>query len=85
MAGDPRDEALIRAALDAAAGAGPRDVPIGAVVIGADGTIYVYDADGEKVRALKLEGTGPLLPNSLSLPSPSRLLVAPGLYEFTIR
>ncbi len=51
----------------------------------ADGTIYVYDADGEKVRALKLEGTGPLLPNSLSLPSPSRLLVAPGLYEFTIR
>ncbi|MGE0214158.1 nucleoside deaminase [Mycolicibacterium sp.] len=32
------DEDLIRAALDAAAAAGPRDVPIGAVVIGADGT-----------------------------------------------
>ncbi|MEW5810652.1 MAG: nucleoside deaminase [Actinomycetota bacterium] len=32
------DEQLIRAALDAAAAAGPRDVPIGAVVVAADGT-----------------------------------------------
>jgi tRNA(adenine34) deaminase len=32
------DEELIRAALRAAAGAGPRDVPIGAVVFAADGT-----------------------------------------------
>ncbi len=32
------DEDLIRAALTVAATAGPRDVPIGAVVIGADGT-----------------------------------------------
>jgi tRNA(adenine34) deaminase len=32
------DEDLIRAALSVAATAGPRDVPIGAVVIGADGT-----------------------------------------------
>ncbi|MBV5242052.1 nucleoside deaminase [Mycolicibacterium sp. PAM1] len=32
------DEDLIRAALDAARGAGPRDVPIGAVVFDADGT-----------------------------------------------
>ena len=32
------DEDLIRAALAVAATAGPRDVPIGAVVIGADGT-----------------------------------------------
>ena len=32
------DEALIRAALTAAATAGPRDVPIGAVVVAADGT-----------------------------------------------
>ncbi|WP_422744006.1 nucleoside deaminase [Mycobacterium sp. WMMD1722] len=31
------DEALIRAALDAARTAGPRDVPIGAVVFGPDG------------------------------------------------
>ena len=32
------DEELIRVALRAAAGAGPRDVPIGAVVFAADGT-----------------------------------------------
>ena len=32
------DEDLIRAALDAAGSAGPRDVPIGAVVFGPDGT-----------------------------------------------
>ena len=31
------DEELIRRALDAAAAADPRDVPIGAVVFGADG------------------------------------------------
>ena len=32
------DEDLIRAALTVAATAGPRDVPVGAVVVGADGT-----------------------------------------------
>ena len=32
------DEDLIRAALDAAGSAGPRDVPIGAVIVAADGT-----------------------------------------------
>jgi tRNA(adenine34) deaminase len=31
------DEELIRAALEAAAAAGPRDVPIGAVIVGANG------------------------------------------------
>lgn len=33
----PSDEELIRAALSAAVGVGPRDVPIGAVVVAADG------------------------------------------------
>lgn len=32
------DEELVRAALEVAGSAGPRDVPIGAVVVGADGT-----------------------------------------------
>jgi tRNA(adenine34) deaminase len=32
------DEDLVRAALEAAAAAGPRDVPIGAVILTADGT-----------------------------------------------
>lgn len=37
--GEPdHDEALIRAALEAASAAGPRDVPVGAVVVSADGT-----------------------------------------------
>lgn len=34
----PTDEQLIRVALTAAGSAGPRDVPIGAVVVGADGS-----------------------------------------------
>jgi tRNA(adenine34) deaminase len=34
----PADEALIRLALEAAGTAGPRDVPIGAIVFGPDGT-----------------------------------------------
>ncbi|CAJ1578766.1 nucleoside deaminase [[Mycobacterium] wendilense] len=37
MSGVPDDESLIRAALAAARTAGPRDVPIGAVVVSADG------------------------------------------------
>jgi len=46
------DEALIRAALDAARTAGPRDVPIGAVVFAADGTelaraAHVREATGD--------------------------------------
>jgi tRNA(adenine34) deaminase len=32
------DEDLVRAALEAAASAGPRDVPVGAVILAADGT-----------------------------------------------
>jgi tRNA(adenine34) deaminase len=33
------DDDLIRAALETAGTAGPRDVPVGAVVVGADGTV----------------------------------------------
>ncbi|MET0475333.1 MAG: nucleoside deaminase [Mycobacterium sp.] len=38
MTGTGKDERLIRLALEAAGAAGPDDVPIGAVVFGADGT-----------------------------------------------
>ena len=46
------DQLLIRTALEAAATAGPRDVPIGAVVFAADGTelaraVNVREADGD--------------------------------------
>jgi hypothetical protein len=47
--------------------------------------IYVFDAEGEKLRVVRLEATGPLRPNSLSFVSRARLLVSPGLYEFTVR
>jgi tRNA(adenine34) deaminase len=48
----PADESLIRAALEAARTAGPRDVPIGAVVFAADGTelaraVNVREANGD--------------------------------------
>ncbi|MGE2731847.1 nucleoside deaminase [Mycolicibacterium vaccae] len=42
------DEALIRAALEAAAAAGERDVPIGAVVVAADGTLLAQAANARE-------------------------------------
>ncbi|BBY26488.1 nucleoside deaminase [Mycolicibacterium sediminis] len=42
------DERLIRLALDAAALAGPADVPIGAVVIGADGVVLASAANARE-------------------------------------
>ena len=42
------DETLIRAALDAARLAGPRDVPIGAVVFAADGTELARGANARE-------------------------------------
>ena len=46
--------------------------------------LYVYDANGEKIRTLRLRGTGIVEPMSLSFPSRDRLLVTPGCYEFTV-
>ncbi|MCK0176311.1 nucleoside deaminase [Mycolicibacterium sp. F2034L] len=45
------DETLIRAALDAARTAGPRDVPIGAVVFGADGVELARAANAREELA----------------------------------
>jgi tRNA(adenine34) deaminase len=42
------DEDLIRAALAAAATAGPREVPIGAVVVAADGTVLARAANARE-------------------------------------
>lgn len=50
----------------------------------ATGVHYVFDPDGEKRRAVRLEGAGPLVPNSLAFTTASRLLVAPGLFEFEV-
>lgn len=43
---------------------------------------YVYDRDGDKVRALQLRGAGVVSPNSLFFGKGGRLLVTPGLLEF---
>lgn len=43
------DEDLVRAALEAAVAAGPRDVPIGAVILAADGTELARAANAREV------------------------------------
>ena len=45
---------------------------------------YVFDADGDRVRVVKLRAAGDVSPSSLFF-SGSRLLVAPGLHEFDTR
>lgn len=45
MTGAPADEDLIRAALVAAGRAGPGDVPVGAVIVGPDGTVLAQAAN----------------------------------------
>ena len=44
---------------------------------------YVYDADGDKIRAVQFRGAGIVSPNSLFFGKQGRLLVTPGLYEFS--
>ena len=43
---------------------------------------YVYDADGDKIRAVQFRGAGIVAPNSLFFGRQGRLIVTPGLYEF---
>ncbi len=44
--------------------------------------VYVYDADGEKIRTLQLLGAGAISPTSMWFAPDGRLLVTPGLYDF---
>ncbi len=46
---------------------------------------YVFDALGEKVRTVQFQAAGLVAPNSLHFPSPDRLLVTPGCFEFAVR
>ncbi len=48
MTGAPADEDLIRAALVAAGQAGPGDVPVGAVILGPDGTVLAQAANARE-------------------------------------
>ena len=43
---------------------------------------YVYDRDGEKIRAVQFRAAGIVSPHSLFFGPAGRLLVTPGLYEF---
>ena len=40
---------------------------------------------GEKVRTVQFQAAGLVAPNSLHFPSPDRLLVTPGCFEFAVR
>jgi hypothetical protein len=45
---------------------------------------YVYDVDGDKVRALQFQAAGISAPNSLFFGPRGRILTTPGLYEFPV-
>jgi hypothetical protein len=44
---------------------------------------YVYDRDGDKIRTVQFRAAGVLSPSSLFFGPRGRLLVTPGLYEFS--
>jgi len=46
---------------------------------------YVYDPDGDKIRAVQFRAAGVIAPNSLFFGKGDRVLVTPGLYEFPAR
>ena len=46
--------------------------------------LYVYDPSGEKIRTVRLQAAGVVQPSSLYFPDGTRMLVAPGGYEFTV-
>ena len=46
---------------------------------------YVYAPNGDKLRTIQFRGAGPLSVTSLSFAKGDRVLVTPGLYEFSAR
>ena len=46
---------------------------------------YVFDRDGDKIRTVQFRGAGIMTPNSLFFGRNDRVLVTPGLFEFTAR
>ena len=46
---------------------------------------YVYDRDGDKMRAVQFRAAGIISPNGLFFGHNGRLLATPGLYEFDAR
>jgi hypothetical protein len=50
----------------------------------AEPIIYVFDAEGDKIRAVQFRGAGPVSPNHMSFDEKGRMLVTPGLYVFEV-
>lgn len=48
------------------------------------GFTYVFDRDGDKVRAVRFRGAGAVSPSTMFFGPGGRLLVTPGLYEFDV-
>ncbi len=46
--------------------------------------IFVYDPNGEKIRTVRLRAASIVQPSSLYFPDRTRMLVAPGGFEFTV-
>ncbi|HEY2905083.1 MAG TPA: hypothetical protein VGJ29_04230 [Vicinamibacterales bacterium] len=44
--------------------------------------VYVFDADGDKVRTVQFQAAGTLAPSSMFFGKNGRLLTTPGLFEF---
>jgi hypothetical protein len=50
----------------------------------AEPVTYVFDAEGDKIRAVQFRGAGPVSPNHMSFDEKGRMLVTPGLYVFEV-
>ena len=50
----------------------------------AEPVTYVFDGDGDKVRAVQFRGAAPVSPNHMSFDEKGRMLVTPGLYVFEV-
>jgi hypothetical protein len=48
------------------------------------GFTYVFDADGDKVRAVRLRGVGAVAPATMFFGTRGQLMVTPGLHEFEV-
>jgi len=46
---------------------------------------YVFDAEGDKIRAVQFRGAGAISPNHMSFDENGRMLVTPGLYVFDVK
>ena len=51
----------------------------------AEPVTYEFDADGDKIRAVRFRAAGPVSPNHMSFDARGRMLVTPGLYVFEVK